>query len=478
MSSRSPFAQATATLLCYGWLTCAATAAVAQNLPSCNPNLTRFDAALHPSPGGAGVTLHNTHQRSRLQAGIDRDELRRLQVEWALLANPPMSLPFSAAGVVFSGSGDGGVYAVDPTSGCVHWRFQAQSGPTTSIGVTDWSGDQFGVQRPLAYFADDQARVYVLDMLTGQLLWSRPVSDHQNATITGAPVYFEERLFVPVAFANPDATRTSSPVIALAIGDGDIQWELDGENAPVAGGVRHSPVVDAQRDLLVFATDAENGAIVSANLSSGHRVWTYRPESPARFVGGITLTTSREGSQLIVVGDDQGVVHAVAAEDGALVWRKQLSHGTAHAELRTAMASDNERIYVPLTIGSNSQETSGIAALAALDLLTGQQVWSSPATNLCQQGAPCAPGIDSAAFLVDGVIVGGHMDGRLIAYDGADGSVFHREDFASRTFSTLSGGQATLTQFTGGGISADNGRVFATGVTVDGRGILLSLRPR
>ena len=81
MSSRSPFAQATATLLCYGWLACAATAAVAQKLPSCNPNLTRFDAALHPSPGGAGVTLHNTHQRSRLQAGIDRDELRRLQVE-------------------------------------------------------------------------------------------------------------------------------------------------------------------------------------------------------------------------------------------------------------------------------------------------------------------------------------------------------------------------------------------------------------
>jgi len=39
----------------------------------------------------------------------------------------------------------------------------------------------------------------VTDAETGELKWVTKVDDHPNATIIGAPLLFEDRLFVPVS---------------------------------------------------------------------------------------------------------------------------------------------------------------------------------------------------------------------------------------------------------------------------------------
>ena len=452
--------------------------ASAQSISSdCNSDLTRFDAALHPTSTAWGMDFHNSHRRSRMDAGMDRDELDNLRVEWAATAAPPLSLPTSTAGVVFFGAGDGRVFALDQLSGCTHWSFQAESGPTTAIGITNWVGDTFGAQRPLLYFADAGGEVYLLDMLTGHLLWSTP----SGGRVMGTPVYADDTLFVPIADNATDDDDMRPSVVALSIQDGQQRWPDPEQESGVRGEVQQSPVIDDERGHLIFATGGSTGAIVSVRLDNGTLVWSYSADE--EFSAGVTLATTAQGSQLIVAADRRGIVHTLNPTDGSLVWRRDVGYDNGDSGVHTAIAADNERVYVPIAGWTATAEAPGRGGLVALDLLTGQETWASPATNLCQStpsdaSALCATGIDNVIMVVDDAVITGHLDGRLTSYDASDGAVLHREDFTSSVIPMLDGGQGRIAQFTGGGVLVDNGRLWATGITSAGRGILLALSSR
>lgn len=480
MPDRSKACQPAGTLLLLALgLTMAGIApANAQGVSSdCNPDLTRFDAALHPTSSAWGVDFHNSHRRSRMDAGMDRDELDDLRVEWAAVATPPLSLPTSTAGVVFFGAGDGRVFALDQLSGCTHWSFQAESGPTTTIGITNWVGDHFGAQRPLLYFADAGGNVYLLDMLTGHLLWSASA----GGRVTGTPVFADDTLFVPVADNPADDDDARPGVVAMAIQDGHQRWPDTELESRVRADVRQSPVIDEERSHLVFATGGSAGAVVAVRLDNGTQEWSYSADT--EFSAGVTMATTTQGSQLIVAADHHGVVHALNPTDGSLVWRRDIGYDSGDSGVHAAIAADNERVYVPLAGWMATAEAPGRGGLIALDLLTGQEFWASPATNLCQNTPPnssalCATGIDNVIAVVDDAVITGHLDGRITSYDASDGSVMHREDFTSNVIPTLDGGQEQVAQFKGGGVLVDNGRLWATGITSEGQGILLSLSSR
>ena len=139
-----------------------------------------------------------------------------LKLKWAFAfpnALRTRSQPAIAMGAVFVGSQDGTVYAFDLETGCERWSFQASAEVRTAIVLKDAEDD---AGAPTAFFGDILARVYAVNALTGELLWSLKVDDHPSATITGAPALAGEGScwcrFPPWKWCPPPTSTTSAAV--------------------------------------------------------------------------------------------------------------------------------------------------------------------------------------------------------------------------------------------------------------------------
>ena len=84
------------------------------------------------------------------------------------------------------------------------------------------------------YFADGGANAYAVDSATGKELWRRKVDDHQYAKSTGAPTFYDGRLYVTVAGVGEEGQGGSSKyecctfrgsVTALDANTGAVAWK-------------------------------------------------------------------------------------------------------------------------------------------------------------------------------------------------------------------------------------------------------------
>ena len=73
-----------------------------------------------------------------------------------------------------------------------------------------------GAAKFAVYFGDIKANVYAVDAATGKQIWKTKVEEQPVARITGAPIAYEDRLYVPVssteeraAGANPRPSQQS-----------------------------------------------------------------------------------------------------------------------------------------------------------------------------------------------------------------------------------------------------------------------------
>jgi polyvinyl alcohol dehydrogenase (cytochrome) len=161
--------------------------------PAPLPNPASF-----PAWSGWSPATTNSRFQSTQQAGLTVHQVPRLTLKWAFGfpdATSAWSQPTVAGGRLFVGSQNGTVYALNATTGCIHWTFGAKSGVRTALTF----GPDAGSNRYAVYFGDTGANVYALDAATGRELWSRRLDEHPHARITGSPALFQNRLYVPVA---------------------------------------------------------------------------------------------------------------------------------------------------------------------------------------------------------------------------------------------------------------------------------------
>src|SRR5262249_27829623 len=151
-----------------------------------------------PTWNGWGVTTTNT--RYQPSPGFSAADVPKLQVKWAFGFPGDLSAnaqPVIAGGRVFVGSPSGIVYAVNASSGCIHWYFQATAGIRAAITIARI--DAPGGPRWAALFGDQSATVYALDAATGALLWKTKADNYPLARVTASPTFYNGRLYVGVA---------------------------------------------------------------------------------------------------------------------------------------------------------------------------------------------------------------------------------------------------------------------------------------
>ncbi|MFH1646175.1 MAG: PQQ-binding-like beta-propeller repeat protein [Chloroflexota bacterium] len=128
-------------------------------------------AAIHSSPTVVDGVVYCGSQDGRLYA-LDAATGAKL---WEFPTGSWVeSSPAVVSGVVYFGSNDGHLYALDAATGARLWDFPARYAVRSSPAVADGA----------VYFGADDWRIYALDAATGAELWSREV----KGTVISSPV--------------------------------------------------------------------------------------------------------------------------------------------------------------------------------------------------------------------------------------------------------------------------------------------------
>jgi polyvinyl alcohol dehydrogenase (cytochrome) len=456
---------------------------------------------------GWGVDLANT--RFQPTPGLRAEDIPKLKLKWAF-GFPGSTVVFGQPtideGRLYFGSQNGTVYSVDARTGCIYWTFQAPAMVRSAISLDP---DASGKIR-LAYFGDVKANVYAVDSATGKQVWQAHVDPHPAARVTGAPILYAGRLYVPVSSveepppANPQypCCTFRGSVVALEAATGNQVWKsyaipdppaktrVTSAGAqlmgPAGAAIWSAPTIDVQRKLIYVATGNAysdpptkyNDAVIAYDLATGSMKWSQQmtegdrwnfacqrptndscpPDAGGDFDFGASPILS---GGLLFAGQKSGLVHALDPDKkGAIVWQTRIGRGGALGGIEWGLTVDDANVYAPLSdINGQGKDMGGLFALRKKD---GVKVWqAAPPKPACTGKPGCSAAQMAPATMIPGVVFSGSMDGHLRAYDSATGKVIWDFD-TLRDFPTVNG------------VRAKGGSLNATGPTLAGGMLFLN----
>jgi polyvinyl alcohol dehydrogenase (cytochrome) len=472
--------------------------------------------ASDPSAGRCGKPMP---QRARKPAPLTAELLPKLTLKWAFgfpEATSAWAQPTVVGNRLFVGSQNGFVYALDVERGCIVWSFEARGGVRATVSV----------DKRRAYFADQVGYAYAVDIATGRLIWRTQVDDHPLIRLTGSPVLFEGRLYVPTSSyeevgkpPNYACCTFRGSLVALDAPSGTVIWKtyvidepprvlgrdqqgLD-SLGPSGGAIWSAPVIDAKRRVIYAGTgNTYSGtaqpftdAIVAFDLKTGRIVWAKqlqpddvygcRPGEPncgeragpdLDFGASPVLTSLPGGREVLVAGQKSGMGYALDPDrHGAVVWEYRAGRGGQLGGIEWGIAADDEHAYFPVADIGSPQPGS----LHAVKLASGERAWFAPplATLLCGRPARgCSAAQSAAITVIPGAVLSGAFDGGLRAYSTKDGSIVWEFD-ANREFLTVNGVRAKGGSLNGPAPVVAGGMLFVSSGDYRGRpgNVLLAL---
>ncbi len=229
------------------------------------------------------VSRDTGHERWHADVGVETASQLKARSQWDYL----QSSPAVADGMVFVGSLDTYIYALETQTGAERWRFKTEMPVRSSPAVADG----------IVYVGSWDGLVYALDAQTGTERWRFDTQGNvqPSPTIVDHIVYIGSRH--PYLYALDAANGTE--LWRCSYGRSWVE-----SSAAVVDGVVYVGSSDALR---LFALDAATGATVWEYITNGY-AWS----SPAVTSHGVYI-----GS----IGVLHGYLHAVDRQTGQELWR-------------------------------------------------------------------------------------------------------------------------------------------------------------
>ncbi len=315
-----------------------------------------------------------------------RGDLQRLASETATSMTAPLELRWTAmtggqiagspvvvAGVVYVGSVDGNVYAINLSTGKTVWSRDAGApvlgSPAVVGGVV-----YVGTSQTVGLLGLGSGHIYALRAGTGSVKWSRAI---------GANVWSSPAVANGVVYIGSNDSRLR----ALSAETGATLWSyLAGDNVISSPAVSGGRVYVGSADHKVRALDASTGALV----------WTAETSDNVR-------STPAVSGGRVYVGSADFDLYALDAATGGVGWRLHTHH-----PVLSSPAVDGDTVY----FGSNDSR------IYAADASTGTRKWS-----YLTGGA-----VHSSPAVANGTVYFGSDDGVFRAVGAADGNLIWSYD--------------------------------------------------
>ena len=237
-----------------------------------------------------------------------------LSLKWTFSTNGAIySSPAVGGSVVYIGSADGNLYAVDAGGGKLRWKFDAHGPVNSSPAVIEGA----------VYVVSLDGNLYAVDAATGKRRWSFASEGERRSTKPGNLGAFPPTEVVP----DPWDFYLSSPAVAGGVvyfgsgdghvyavdaGTGVLKWKFKtGDVVHSSPAVSRGVVYVGSWDSYFYALDAETGALR----------WKFKTGDDAR----IHLMTGIPGSAAVAKGSvyfgcRDANFYALDAVTGALKW--------------------------------------------------------------------------------------------------------------------------------------------------------------
>jgi outer membrane protein assembly factor BamB len=335
--------------------------------PATMPVFSQTSTVVPTEPGSTNVILYRGNAR---RTGVFNFPAIRQEpsLRWQTkLSSSWLMPPILADEVLYTGSGNGVLYAVDVQTGEKIWSTDgfsqlensgAVAGDTLVVGGYDgraraldrhtgevlWSFDTvYPVQAsPLivddhVYVATDHA-LYALELLTGKLQWQAPTGN--EGAYMGAPAYEDGIIY----------TTGGKSLLAVDGTSGKELWRIEHNDMFTAPAVANGLIYVGNFDGYFYAFDQKNGA----------EKWKFQS-------GGIFWAGPAVEGDIVYAGNDD-LVYALNAQTGEQLWKFQMA-GKAVSE---PMLSDGV-LYVS---DSAHEFPRGPRHLYALDASSGELLWT------------------------------------------------------------------------------------------------------
>ncbi|HEX3468983.1 MAG TPA: PQQ-binding-like beta-propeller repeat protein [Candidatus Elarobacter sp.] len=282
-------------------------------------------------------------------------------IRWSFVTGGSVrSSPAIAGGLVYAGSTDGGLYALDERDGRLRWRYDAGSAVAASPAVAGG----------LVYAQSYDGDVFAVRTADGREAWKRSLGPaaplawgHESGDVyRSSPVVAGERLLVG---------GLDGRLYALDARTGAVAWRLQ-----TGGRIWSSPAI---RDGAVYA-GSQDGKLYCADLRSGALRWTFATDGAALRSAEFgydrrTIQSSPSvAGGIVYVGSRDGTLYAVDAANGTLRWRFDNSVFWSN----TTPAIDGGLIYDGNSDGRFVQAVDARSGVQAWKFTTQQPVFASP----------------------------------------------------------------------------------------------------
>jgi polyvinyl alcohol dehydrogenase (cytochrome) len=196
------------------------------------PNLCAHADPIRLGPGAwNGWSPDSGNTRFQSQPGLKAADVPRLKVKWTFAYVGSKNTQVTAVGDrLFVGSNAGKVYSLNARTGCAYWRYDAKGGIRTAPVVAKLAASPSGYA---VFMGDDRATEIALDAITGKLLWSTKLEAHARSMLTGASLFHDGVVYVPVSSSEEIATNEADyvccsfrgSVVALKADTGKVIWK-------------------------------------------------------------------------------------------------------------------------------------------------------------------------------------------------------------------------------------------------------------
>jgi outer membrane protein assembly factor BamB len=331
------------------------------------------------------------HDRGRnpYENVLDASNVGRLDLAWSYATGGAIyGSPVSAEGLVFVGSADGNLYALN-TAGAVRW-IKPTAGAIESTPA---------VAKGNVYVGSDDGNIYAFNALTGAPLWTAAT----GGAVTSSPVIIGNTLYVGSA---DGALHALNATTGVAIWTRSTSGAIQYSSPAVADGV----VYIGSDDHSLYALSAATGAVL----------WSYA-------AGGPIASSPAVADGHVYFSSTDAYLYALHAKGAGFDWKYQtggsgdvtpsIVNGTVFAgsiALDSATGANKwadsfgglRRNSLSIANGVGYVAVSGKRAIYALDLNSGATLWSA-STEGYSYGTPA---------IVNGNLYIGSDDGRLYAF--------------------------------------------------------------